>query len=476
MKAEEEVQILIENINDAVFSLDHQGRFTYLSPVIERLISFRAEELIGQPIARLVHPEDLPKFLFFLKSSLNARYEPFEFRALDKEGDVKCLRASARPLMVGDQSVGLAGTLSDITTWKQIETQIRPSLFRDRLTGLYNRDYFEEEMKRLDTPRQLPLSMIFADVNCLKLINDVFGHSAGDKLLSTAADVIRHSCRKEDVIARLGGDEFGIFLPRTDPKETIRIMKRIKVACQTGDPFPVKVSIALGAVSKEDPSQNLHLLIREAEDRMYRDKLVEGKAIRTSVISSMREILYEKRDEPEDHVQRLKQQVLQVGFHLDLPGHLLDDLGLFAALHDIGKIVIPRKISQKTGSLSLEEWRIIRKHPEIGYRIAASCPELAGIAEAILSHHEWWNGAGYPRALEGEEIPLLSRILSVADAYDAMTHDRPGRFAMSEEKALDEIRRGVGTQFDPAIAETFVKILSEASEEYREDNRSVMSY
>jgi len=474
MQGEEKFQNLIENINDAIFSLDGQGRFTYLSPVIEQLISYRSEELIGQPIARFVHLEDLPKFLYCLKNSLTARLEATEFRVLDKKGGVKYLRASTRPLIVRDELVGLAGILSDITKWKGTEKEIILSSYKDRLTGLYNRGYFEEEVKRLDTPRQLPLSIILGDVNSLKLVNDVFGHTAGDKLLAKVAFVLQQCCRKEDVIARLGGDEFGIFLPKTPYQETIGIINRIKTACCNGDLFPIKLSIALGAVTKETSSQDLHVLRKEAEDRMYRDKLMESKGVRTSIISSMRQILFEKKDETEDHTRRVKQWATQVGLRLGLPSHLLDELALFATLHDIGKVTIPEKISQKPNKLSLEEWNIVRRHPEIGYRIAASCPELAGVAEAILCHHEWWDGTGYPRGLKGEKIPFLPRILSIVDAYDVMTHGRPSRKPMSRETALDEIKRGAETQFDPKLVDIFLNVVSDTSGVQKTPNKKTV--
>ena len=474
MNAEEKFQNLIENINDTIFSLDCRGYVTYVSPVIAQLISYRAEEVTGQPLARFVHPEDLPKFLYCMKNSLTTRFEAIEFRVVDKQGGMKHVRASTRPLIVKDQSVGLAGILSDITKWKWTERQIRSSSFRDSLTGLYNRGYFEEEVKRLDTPRQFPLSIILGDVNSLKLVNDVFGHKAGDTLLAKVAFVLQQCCRKEDVIGRLGGDEFGIFLPKTPYQETVRIVNRIKMACCNGDLFPVKLSIALGAVTKEDASRDIHVLMKEAEDRMYRDKLMEGKRVQTSIISSMRQILFEKKDETEEHTRRVKELATQVGLRLGLPSHVLEGLGLFATLHDIGKITVPETISHNPNTLSLEEWRVIWRHPEIGYRIAASCPELAGVAEAILCHHEWWDGTGYPRGLKAETIPLLSRILSIADAYDVMTHGRPSRKPMSRERALNEIKKGAGTQFAPELVDVFLEVVSDTSGEQKTSHKQTV--
>jgi len=134
----------------------------------------------------------------------------------------------------------------------------------------------------------------------------------------------------------------------------------------------------------------------------------------------------------------------------------MDELALLAVLHDIGKVGIKESVLQKPGPLTAEEWEEMKKHPEIGYRIAQNTPELATVAEYILSHHERWDGRGYPRGLKGEEIPLICRILAVADAYDAMTNDRTYRKAMSREKAIDEIRRNAGTHFDPQVADIFL--------------------
>jgi HD-GYP domain-containing protein (c-di-GMP phosphodiesterase class II) len=128
-------------------------------------------------------------------------------------------------------------------------------------------------------------------------------------------------------------------------------------------------------------------------------------------------------------------------------------------LHDIGKIGIDNSILNKPGKLSKNEWEIMKKHSEIGYRIAMSSPELEPIAEYILAHHERWDGNGYPQGLKGEEIPLLSRILAVVDSYDAMTEDRVYRKAMTHQAAIEEIKKNAGTQFDPNIAQIFIDSL-----------------
>ena len=174
------------------------------------------------------------------------------------------------------------------------------------------------------------------------------------------------------------------------------------------------------------------------------------------MIASIRASLIEKNGETEEHCQRLIEMSKKIGEILNVTQKQLDELELLATLHDIGKIGIDDGILNKPGALTDEEWYEMKKHPEIGHRIAMSSPELAPIAEYILCHHERWDGNGYPQKLSGEEIPLLSRIISVADAYDAMTSDRPYRKRMEKKEAVMEIKRNMGTQFDPKIAEIFI--------------------
>ena len=171
--------------------------------------------------------------------------------------------------------------------------------------------------------------------------------------------------------------------------------------------------------------------------------------------------MYEKSHETEEHSERLAALTRMVGEALKLSQIELDHLELLATLHDIGKVGIDDRILGKPGKLTAEEWLEMKKHPEIGYRIAAASPELVSISEFILSHHEHWDGSGYPKGLAGEAIPLLSRIIAVTDAYDAMTENRVYRKAMDRESAIAEIKNNAGTQFDPEIAKLFVGMMKQ---------------
>jgi len=210
---------------------------------------------------------------------------------------------------------------------------------------------------------------------------------------------------------------------------------------------------------KKIDEENLKEVIKEARNNMYKNKLLKRNSIYNSIISSLERILWEKNQQTKGHTERLKRLALQLGSAINLPQNKLDELVLLSTLHDIGKIAIPDKILMKKGKLTAEEWKIIKRHPEIGYKIAESTPQIAQIAGDILSHHEWWNGAGYPQGLGGGYITVNACITSIVDAYDVMTFGRPYREAISEEEAIEELRRCSGTQFNPMLVRKFVILL-----------------
>jgi diguanylate cyclase (GGDEF)-like protein len=339
---------------------------------------------------------------------------------------------------------------------KRAEAEAAYNSFHDAVTGLYNRVYFEEELRRLDTERTLPISVIMADVNNLKLTNDVFGLREGDLLLRHLADIMRDSCRDEDLLARWGGDEYIILLPRTGSEEAEGIMMRIKGACERMEALPMRCSISLGTACKTWREQDMALVIKLAEERMNKNKVVENAKNRERVIALLLRKAGTADHETREHIERMQTMALQVGRVIGLKEKQLQDLGMFALLHDIGKAGIGMEILSKPSRLTPDEWREMRKHPEIGYRIAAAFPEFTNIAEAILLHHERWDGRGYPRGLKEDQIPLLVRILSIIDSYDVMVHARAYKVPLSVDAAVEELRKGAGRQFDPQLVEVFI--------------------
>jgi len=194
---------------------------------------------------------------------------------------------------------------------------------------------------------------------------------------------------------------------------------------------------------------------------MYKNKLAGKQSNAGSVIAALEQALYEKSNETMEHTQRLKELSLKLGKKLKLHPHQLDELSLLASLHDIGKVAVPEAILLKEGTLTENEWEVIKRHTEVGFNIAQSSPQIAHVARYILSCHEKWDGTGYPQGLAKEEVPLLSRIVAITDSYDVMTSKRAYKTAMSRDDAVKELRRCAGTQFDPLMVEKFIEILSE---------------
>ncbi|MFP4661911.1 MAG: HD domain-containing phosphohydrolase [Halanaerobiales bacterium] len=337
-------------------------------------------------------------------------------------------------------------------------SDLQESAYFDTLTGLHNRTYLDKVLPEYDKEENLPLSVIIGDLNGLKVTNDVFGHTIGDQILQMIANIFKDVCSKEDLIVRWGGDEFVILLPGKDTKSRNKICREIKKACQAEEDSQVQLSVSLGYSTKIDIDKDIELVMKEAEDIMYRHKLLESKSFRSSLLDSLKETLMEKCYETAGHAERMAGIAEKLGYHMELMDNELDDLKLLAMLHDIGKVAVDDHILNKPGPLNRKELQEVMKHSEAGYRIAHASFELSQIANYILAHHERWDGKGYPLGKAGCDIPLLSRIIAVVDAYDVMTHDRPYRKAMSHREAVEELRYCAGTEFDPDIIDIFCKI------------------
>ncbi|WFD11896.1 HD domain-containing phosphohydrolase [Tepidibacter hydrothermalis] len=362
----------------------------------------------------------------------------------------------------------LAVIFTDITVRKQVEESLKASehkleylSYHDQLTGLYNRRFFEEKLSRLDMERSLPLTIIMADVNGLKLINDSFGHTLGDELLKKVAEVIMRGCRVTDIICRLGGDEFVILLPKTDTYEVEQIIKRIKTMALKEKVGSVDISISFGYETKNNEEEKIQDIFKKAEDHMYKKKLFESPSMRGKTISTIISTLHEKNKREEQHSYRVSALCQSMGKALDLPEDEIKELKTVGLLHDIGKIAIEEKVLSKPGKLTEEEWEEMKRHPEIGYRILSTVNDMSEMAEYVLTHHERWDGMGYPKGLKGEEISLQSRIITIADSYDAMISQRSYRNALSEEVAIEELKINAGLQFDPELIKVFItKVLN----------------
>lgn len=447
--------LIVENLEDFVIVLDNSDLIIYLNPSFIQKLSYLSIQtnFIGSKITTLI--SSIPN----VTNNSNNFTDKQSF--IFGEGDqVQYYEVGETDVIDNHKNkIGKLIVLHEFTNMQKVMKKLEYMTCYDQLTGLYNRGLFEIELERLNTARQLPLSIIVGDLNGLKMTNDAFGHSIGDQLLKKLSAILKVAMRTEDIIARTGGDEFCIILPQTTEPETIAIIERINKLCEQEVDTPIKLSISWGHACKTSVAQDIQQVLKEADAGMYKKKLLESKSTHGEIVASLIQTLKESSFETNEHAERMRYMSSLLGRALQLSESQMDDLLLLALLHDLGKVGISDTVLDKPGKLTKEEWEIMKRHTEIGYHIASSSNDLSHIADDILSHHEHWDGKGYPRKLSGEQIPYLARIISVIDSYDVMTHERVYKKAISEDEAVAELKRCSGSQFDPNITSTFCNLL-----------------
>lgn len=456
------------SIGDAVISCDNHSKIVFLNKVAETLTGWSQKEAIGEPIENVFDIADettrekSENIVQKVIMSGNAAELANHTILICKDGREIPVEDSAAPIFQENgEIVGAVLVFRDVSDKRMKIKSIEYLSYHDNLTGLYNRRFYEEELVRIDTARNLPLSLVMGDVNGLKLINDSFGHNMGDMLLKKAAKAIRKGCREDDIIARLGGDEFIIILPKSNNAEAENVIKRIQKTVSKQKVRDIEVSIAFGHGTKVDEDTDIQALFKAVEDDMYRQKLYESSSMRSKTVDLIMNTLYEKNNRESQHSKRVSEISEAIAVKMKFDNEQVNQMRITGLMHDIGKIGINEKILNKVGKLDDSEYDEIKRHSEIGFRILSSVNEFSEISNFVLAHHERWDGKGYPRGLRGEEIPTQARIIAVSDSYDAMVSERTYKKAMTNEEAIEEMKRCAGTQFDPTIVGIFVDQISD---------------
>ena len=465
-ESEEKYRLITENISDVIWVLNlTQNQFVYISPSITQLRGLTPDEAIKERMEDAFTAESFEAAkealemdtAEFIKHPDIPRIFRHEFEQPRSDGKNIWVEVSGRYRYSANGELELVGSSHDIEERKRSDERIHHIINHDQLTGLYNRRFYEEEMKKIDTGSMLPIALIMIDVNGLKLINDAFGHQVGDVILQNIANILKNVCNEGEVVSRIGGDEFIILLPQTDTKKAYHLVENINAAIAKVKIDSVILSVAIGFAIKHHMKEDINEVFRDAEDDLYRHKLSESSSMRSKTIELIMNSLFEKNSREMRHSQRVGELCEAIARNMELAKHEIDQMKIAGLMHDIGKIGIQDTILNKEGKLNSDEWDQIKKHSEIGYRILSSANEFSEIANYILEHQERWDGKGYPKGLRKEEISMQARIIAVADSYDAMTSDRTYRKGLSEDEAVKEIIKHSGTQFDPAIANTFVE-------------------
>jgi diguanylate cyclase (GGDEF)-like protein/PAS domain S-box-containing protein len=451
------------SVGDAVISTDNQGKIKLMNKVAENLTGWFQEEAFNQPLEKVLkiinehtrqNAENPAEKALRLGKTVEMENHTI---LITKEGKEIPIEDSAAPIKDRHGKVtGAVIVFRDFSEKREKQKQIEYLSFHDHLTGLYNRRYMEDSIKRLDTNRNIPFSIIAADINGLKLTNDAYGHRMGDKLLIATSEILKKSCRKEDIISRVGGDEFVILLPNTDEKTTREITERIKEEADNTKLDSVIISMALGYSTKNKKDEDILKTYKEADNKMYKNKLKIGKIMRNKTIETLLVNINNKYDNEHIHTERVSQYCESIAKAMNLNEKDIQAAKTAGVLHDIGKIVIDPELLNKREELTDKEWEEIKKHPTTSYQILKNVDEYAQLAEDVLYHHEKLDGTGYPEGLKEDEIPLLSKIIAVAYAYEAMTAERTYKETKTKEEAVEELKKYSGVIFDKKIVDVFI--------------------
>lgn len=358
-----------------------------------------------------------------------------------------------------DGSVKLiGGFMRDVTENVERQKKIAFLANNDILSGLRNRNYFDTFVSSGALPKMY--AVLLFDLDGLKLINDAFGHYEGDRAIKQVAKLLTETFKESLVIARIGGDEFIVITQIIDSVELTDLANLLeqKIA-EYNKVASIEINVSKGGHIVDDNDIEFERAFTLAENLMYRRKLNNRSSRKSKALASILETLNAKTEETKEHSDRIEEYSIRICKSLGIGRSSdLEDIRLLAKVHDIGKITIPDNILNKPTKLTAEEFEVVKKHPEAGYKIIKNITDSDFVCEAVLSHHEKFDGTGYPQGLKGKQIPLFARIISVADAFDAMTTDRVYHKGISVEEAIEELVRCSGTHFDPEIVQAFLKM------------------
>ena len=458
-------EVLFQYSHDGILEFDIKGKIKKTNKAFEKMFLYSKSECKNKFIYEILAKKEPYKseVIRGIQYTLNGKVSNVETIRFNKRGEKINVLLRTVFLKKSGEIYGGYAIYTDITKTKKYEEKLLKLSIYDTLTGLYNSNYFNEKVDEIANNNYENLGIITTDMNGLKLINDSFGHKYGNIAIKNYAKILKKVFSKNSIVARVGGDEFYIIIFETESDKIIKLVekfnKEIEKYNQRNSENLITLSAAIGYSLTN--SDNIYSAIKTADDMMYRNKLLNRTSRRNQMLMLLLNILKEKDYITRGHTDRVKKMCLEISNRVNLDGDRKDKLLLLAEVHDLGKIAIPDRILNKKGKLNGEEWEIMKTHSEIGYRIAINSQELSDIADLILSHHERWDGAGYPLGISKSEIPVECRILSIVDSYDAMTNQRPYNVVKTHDEAIKEIVENAGKQFDSDIVKIFLEIFSD---------------
>lgn len=479
-------RVVMETMGDGLLLLDSANRIVDLNPAAEAIIGESASSAIGQPIVQLWpewadgltrlhstdHVQQVGREVTLGKGERRRTYDVRISPLADWHG---CL-------------VSRVVVVRDITIRKLLEQELAERYEgasflaeRDSLTGLLNHGAIyrrlEEELSRARRYGRR-LSLLILDLDDFKLFNDTYGHPAADRVLQQVSKLMWQFKRESDVLGRYGGDEFVAILPETDGEGALALAERLCSAMANHpyiapDGLAVPVRMSFGIATYPDDASDVQQLVAKADANLYESKQQDSDGVEArltllreglvragsfGVLEGLVTTVHRKDRYTRRHSEDVTNYAIALARALGLSREAQRTLRIAGLLHDVGKIAVPDRILRKPGILDEEEYAIVKQHAAFGELIIKDVPNLRDVLDAVASHHERIDGAGYPHGLKGEEIPLLARILAVADTYSAITSDRPYRAAKNSKEARAELLRVAGTQLDPELVRVFLNV------------------
>ena len=489
-QAEAGYRSIFDHAVEGIYRGTPEGRLLAANPALARMLGFETtEELLtsfGQTSQNYVDPERQAEFARLMREGDSV--VGFEYEVFGKDGEILWLNENARA--VRDEEGRLLyfeGTIQDITERKALEAERERLLAEaveradhDPLTGLLNHRAFHkrfgEEAARADR-EGTTLAVAVLDLDNFKFFNDAHGHTVGDDVLRRVAETLRGGCRSYDVLARFGGDEFALLMPGTGAETAAGLAARLKGRLEeagyrpAGSPVAIPLTLSVGLAVYPEDGRERHQVLETASARLIHTKsggsddqfiedihfLLTDSVAGFSMLDALVTAVDNKDRYTRRHSEDVMRRALQIGREMGLDGATLRTLQVAALLHDVGKIGVPDRILRKPGGLTDEEFEAVQQHPTMGAVIVGAVAGFEGTLGAIRHHHERWDGRGYPAGLAGEETPLLARIMAVADAFSAMTMDRPYRKGKCPEEAWGILAAGAGSQWDAACVAAFTR-------------------
>lgn len=456
-ESEEKYKLLFENAVEAIMVLQ-DGKFKIFDPIAEKILKSDANRLKTVDFMEIVYSEDKERISKLHLDRLSGKESGTKhtFRIVGEKGEIVWVESKGIKIAWNNRPASL-NFITDITDRKKKEEDILYLSFHDQLTGAYNRRFFEEELQRLDNLRNLPLTIVMIDVNGLKIFNDLLGHKSGDELIQKVANVVIKESRKNDVFARMGGDEFTLLMPNTGTDEARAFIKRVNEEFKKQKVDSLDISVSLGYETKIREEQNIEDIIKKADENMYKNKANQSNEYRDTMVEKIYDMLSNEVTWEKEHSEKIRRILGLFANELEFDEERVEKLQVAGYYHDIGKYFVDRNLLNKEEPLTEEEFSEYKKHSEAGYQILKSSKKYMPIAEIILRHHENWDGSGYPDGLKELKIPLESRILAIAEAYEELVTEKPYQKAISKEEAIEKIKEESGTRFDSDLVKLFIE-------------------